>query len=244
MKKLLSIFVVLSLFTLSLFAKSELDETAYVIYPNRVHGNFEDNIVVVNKSHQEGISVMLYLKGEGDYEELQEVSLPLFDDVEKIGARHFPSKMRAGNIKEIGIESLDGNVYIAKGYVERGDMYIEIRDEGSNLKEVVAPGFDSHENAYAIDRKFMSGKFDEYIKIKNNTDLKGLTINVYAYDDRARTWMFFGSATVKRRNGVARVKSRKHLGDYRYFVVESADGSIYKYMPFVDDYDLYINVSQ
>lgn len=244
MKKILSIVAVLSLITLSLFAKSELEEGAFVIYPSRIHGRFNDNIVVVNKSYKDGISVKLYLKGVNDYEELQDVSLYHFDETKKIEAKNYPSKMKAKNISEIGIESLDGNTYVAFGYIERGDMYIEIRDEGSDLRKPVVPQFILNEEAVTFDRKSLVGSFDENIKIKNYTNLKGLTINVYVYDSKKLEWTTYGSATVNGRGDVTTVKSKKDLEDYKYFAFEATDGYVYNYMPMAADDDLIVNVSQ
>ncbi len=122
-------------------------------------------------------------------------------------------------------------------------MFIEIRDEDSDLDRPVIPKFVLNEDASTFDRDSISDDFDEKIKIKNQTNFKDLTIVVYVYDSKSQNWISFGNATVNGRNDVTTVKSKKDLGDYKYFAFESTDGKVYNYMPIAEDDDLVVNVS-
>ena len=81
------------------------------------------------------------------------------------------------------------------------------------------------------------------MKIRNQTNTKGLSFNVSVYDAKKQQWVKFGTATTKKKGDESTVKSKLDLEDYKYFAIESMDNEDYNYMPVEDDSDLIINVA-
>lgn len=245
MKKIITIFLLIAIgFTsISAESKSELNENSSAIRTDRLSGGkFKDDIEVVSKSFTDEVAVKLYIKTTGDWEAVQDVTLRNFDEQIKIKSKDFPSKMKPKDISEIAIESLNGEVYVAKGSIVNDNVILEIRDEGTDLKKPVVPQFDN-EAAYFFDARTAAEKFDENLKIKNQTKLKKISFKVSVYDKKTKSWIYYGEAEVNGKNDVTKVKTKLDLGDYRYFAVEAMDGQDYNYMPIPDDDDLIINVS-
>ena len=203
-------------------------------------GQFKDKIIFLNKSFENAISVKSYYKENGEWKFLADVNLTYFDEELVLKGKQIPAK--AKNITAIKIESFDGRYHEAVAFVSNQDLHVEIREQGTDLKKAVFPYF-SNPKAYLFDRRYISGEFDENMKIRNQTNNKGLSFNVSVYDVKKQQWVKFGTATTKKKGDESTVKSKLDLEDYKYFAIESMDNEDYNYMPVEDDSDLIINVA-
>lgn len=236
MKKLLTTISAFALFTALSFAD--------VITISKVDGRFRDNVVIVNKSNQGEVLVKVSIKTTETFIDLENVELAAFDDLQVIKARSFPNKIKSKDITELSIESLNDKTYVSKAYVQRSDLYIEVRDEGSDLRKPAVPYFENQDAGF-IDGKFIKGSYDENLKLHNLTNLKRITFKVYVYDRGKKEWTEYGQAQLNGKDDYTGVKkrSRMDLEDCRYFAIESIDGDKYNYSAYADDSDLIINVS-
>lgn len=246
MKKIITVLSIALLGLNTMFAKDTVPEfknpDAFIIDMSQIPDSkrFEDNIIIVDKYSEEQMSVIVHVYDGKEWVEAGTASLNRFDAMQAIK----PRKIKFEGKKYFAIEPNDDNIYICSVYVQNDDLYVEVRDQNSDLKMAAAPAFSYSENAFFLQRKLIRGKFDENMKFRNRTEDKRVVFSVYAYHPRSRSWIPYGTAKTGGKNSLAKVSTRLDLGDYEYFAFYPSNEKEYKYTAMADDDDLIITISE
>lgn len=229
----------------SLFAKDEIpvfhNPDANIVDITKVTAgkHFEDNIVIVDKYSKEQISVKIHVYDGNEWVEIGTASLNEFDSIQLFR----PRKIKFENKRFFAIEPDDDNIYSCRPYIQRDDLYIEVRDKDSDPDMVAAPEFPYSENAVFFQRKLIRGKFDENLKIRNSTTEKKVEFVVYAYHSKEKSWILYGTARTGGKNSLVKVSTDLDLGDYEYFAIYTENKNEYNYTAMADDDDLIITIT-
>ncbi|WP_022930998.1 hypothetical protein [Treponema bryantii] len=250
MNKIKKIFLTLTLMSLAsgfIFAQNELpsfDGNGFVIDADAVEGKFKSHLIVINKNDASPLNVKVFAYEKNDWKEIDTAVFNFFDDELNIK----PSKdIKPSDYRFFAIE-LNKDVKASyKAEKNHNDLVIEIRNEGSDLTKPAIPTYTGNPKAFIFDLYSVEDgeDADENMKLKGKFPTKSRTgFWVFAYDKRTHEWIEFGTSYIERKNDTDSVEGKNNdLGKYRYFAIESMDGTEYNYEPEEDDDDLIVTVT-
>lgn len=247
MNKIKKIFLIVSLVLLaSGIAFSEEapafnGENSFVIDANTVSGKFKSHVVIINKNDAYPIDVKVFAYDK-DWKEIGSTTFNFFDDEYKIKSG---KELKPSNYQYFAIELSKNAKAIYKAEKSHNDLVIEIRNEGTDIAKTAFPTYDGNPDAFLFDMNEIDDDADENMKLKGKFKTKEkVGFNVFAFDKSLHKWVEFGTSYIERKNDTDSVEGKNNkLSRYRYFAIESMDGTKYNYEPEEDDDDLIIIVT-
>ena len=250
MNKIKKIFLTLTLMSLAsgfIFAQNGLpsfDGNGFVIDADAVEGKFKSHLIVINKNDASPLNVKVFAYEKNDWKEIDTAVFNFFDDELNIK----PGKdIKPSDYRFFAIE-LNKDVKASyKAEKNHNDLVIEIRNEGSDLTKPAIPTYTGNPKAFIFDLYSIEDgeDADENMKLKGKFPTKSRTgFWVFAYDKRTHEWIEFGTSYIERKNDKDSVEGKNNvLKRYRYYAIESMDGTEYNYEPEEDDDDLIVTVT-
>jgi hypothetical protein len=96
---------------------------------------------------------------------------------------------------------------------------------------------------YVIDTFKVKGKFEDYVKLYNNSTDSNIRFNVYVHHPKTHEWMVYGTGILKGSGDRDTIDSgMKDIDNYRYFAIETLNNKNYKYQFYKGGNDLHITV--
>lgn len=245
-KKLLMLVSLTLLTTCALLAQSKApvfeSKFGYVIDADSVSGKFKSHLVLINKNDNDDFNLKVFAYSDNDWKEIGSTTFNYFDDEYKIKS---DKTLKPSNFRYFAIEP-DRDIKAAyKIDKDHNDLVIEVRNEGSDFSKPAIPTYTGDPNAFFFDLADIDDDADENMKLKGKFPTKQrVGFQVYAYNKKRHDWIEFGTAYIERKNDKDSVEGKNNdLSKYRYYAIESMDGTEYNYEPEEDDDDLIVVVT-
>ncbi|MDR2185436.1 MAG: hypothetical protein LBO80_07210 [Treponema sp.] len=104
------------------------------------------------------------------------------------------------------------------------------------------PAFDKP-FVYVIDTFKITGSFEDYVKLHNNSNESNIKFNVYVHHPGNHEWLIYGTGILKGSGDTDTIDSGiDDLDDYRYFAIESLNDKDFRYQLYKNHNDLHISI--